>query len=78
VAQTAQVWPVRISWARLLKRVFDIALQHCPNFGGGELKIIAALMERPVIERILSHLGLAPPAPPPKGRGHGAWQGFAA
>lgn len=68
VAQTAQVWPVRISWARLLKRVFDIALQHCPNFGSGELKIIAALMERPVIERILSHLGLAP-QPPAQGQG---------
>ena len=31
----------RISWARLLKRVFHIDLQHCPNCGG-ELKIIAA------------------------------------
>ena len=32
----------RISWARLLKRVFDIDMQRCPNCGAGELKIIAA------------------------------------
>ena len=23
--------PVRLSWARLLKRVFEIDLEHCPN-----------------------------------------------
>jgi hypothetical protein len=27
-----------MSWARLLKRVFDIDIEHCPNCGG-ELKI---------------------------------------
>jgi len=32
--------PTRISWARLLKRVFDIDLEHCPHCGG-TLKIIA-------------------------------------
>ena len=49
--------PARISWARLLKRVFKIDLEHCPNCGG-QLKIIAAILEAPVIERILRHLGL--------------------
>ena len=29
--------PVRLSWARLLKRVFEIDLEHCANCGG-ELK----------------------------------------
>jgi len=30
------------------KRVFDLDMQHCPNCGGsGELKIIAAMLERP-------------------------------
>ena len=57
----------RISWAQLLKRVFDIDMRHCPNCGAGELKIIAAILERPVIEKILRHLGLDP-QPPPKGR----------
>ena len=52
---------------RLLKRVFDIDMQHCPNCGNGELKIIEAIFERPVIEKILSHLGLDP-QPPPKAR----------
>jgi len=36
--------PVRLSWAKLLKRVFKIDMAHCPNCGG-ELKIIAAIME---------------------------------
>ena len=55
--------PVRMSWARLLKRVFEIDLEHCPNCGG-ELKIIAAILEAPVIERILTHPGLQARAPP--------------
>ena len=37
----AQCAPARISWARLLKRVFDVDVEHCPNCGGA-LKIIAA------------------------------------
>ena len=63
--------PARISWARLLKRVLEIDLEHCPNCGGGELKIIASILEAPVIERILTHLGLqarAPPRAPARGQ----------
>ena len=65
--ETVQARPNRISWARLLKRVFGIDMHTCPNCGGGELKIIAAILERPVIEKILTHLGLDP-QPPPRGR----------
>ena len=58
-----------MSWARLLKRVFDI--EHCPNCGGA-LKIIAcpesrrraAIEDPPVIIKILGHLGLPTGAPP--------------
>jgi hypothetical protein len=64
--ETVQARPHRISWARLLKRVFDIDMQHCPNCGAGQLKIIAAILERPVIEKILTHLGLDPQPPPPR------------
>ena len=49
-------------WARL-KRVFEIDLEHCPNCGG-KLEIIAAIVDAPVIERILNHLGLQARAPP--------------
>ena len=59
----AQPSPARMSWARLLKRVFDIDLEPCPNCGGA-LKIIAALEDPPVIARLLAHLGLPIRAPP--------------
>jgi len=55
--------PVRLSWAKLLKRVLEIDLERCPNCGGA-LKIIAAILEQPVIEKILTHLGLQARAPP--------------
>tara|TARA_R110002073_G_scaffold335848_1_gene529217 strand:+ start:261 stop:458 length:198 start_codon:yes stop_codon:yes gene_type:complete len=48
---------------RLLKRVFDIDIEHCPHCGG-DMKIIAAIKESSVITKILDHLGLAARAPP--------------
>jgi len=47
----------------LLKRAFEVDLEHCPNCGG-ELKNIAAILEQPVIEKVLAHLGLQARAPP--------------
>jgi len=41
----------------------EIDMAHCPN-RGGQLKIIAAILEQPVIEKILTHLG-----PRPAGQG---------
>ena len=55
--------PRRMSWARLLKRVFDIDIERCPQCGG-KLKIIAAIEEPALIERILTHLGLSAQPPP--------------
>ena len=52
----------RMTWDRLLKRVFDLDLERCEC--GGKLKIIAAIEEPAVIERILTHLGLAAQPPP--------------
>jgi hypothetical protein len=53
----------RISWGRLLKRVFDIDIEHCPHCGG-TLKIVAAILESGAITKILDHLGLPARAPP--------------
>ena len=55
--------PTRMNWARLLKRVFAIDVEHCPQCGG-DFKIIAAIEEPAVIVRILTHLGLPARAPP--------------
>ncbi len=61
-AHHAHEAPARMGWARLLKRVFDIDLEHCPQCGG-TLKIIAVIEEPAVIVRILTHLGLPARAP---------------
>jgi hypothetical protein len=45
--------------------------------GAGELKIIAAILQRAAIGKILTHLGLDP-RPPPPGRASGAGHAFAA
>ena len=53
------------------------ALTSPPNCGARDLKIIAAILDRPVIEQILTHLGLDP-QPPPRGRAREAGHDFAA
>jgi len=47
----------------LLKRVFEIDMTACPKCGG-PLTIIAAIVDPPVIAKILAHLGLPTRAPP--------------
>ncbi len=56
--------PVRLNWAKLLKRMFEIDMEHGPNCGGS-LNIIAAIQEQPVIEKVLTHLG-QPALPRPR------------
>ena len=46
----------------MLKRVFDIDIEHCPHCGD-EFKTIAPIEELTVIIRILTHLGLPARAP---------------
>lgn len=55
--------PVRAGWPRLLKRVFDIDLEHCPQCGG-EFRIVSAIEEPAMFVRIRTHLGLPARAPP--------------
>jgi len=52
----------RMSWAKLLNRVFKIDITHC-QFCRGEVKVVAAILEKAAIEKILKHLGL--PTEPP-------------
>ncbi|MGH9908582.1 MAG: hypothetical protein ACRD8U_23735, partial [Pyrinomonadaceae bacterium] len=54
--------PVRMSWARLLKRVFEIDIEHCPQCGG-TLMLIAAIVDPTVIAKMLAYLGLLIRAP---------------
>ena len=61
-----------MSWAMLLKRVFDIDVTTC-RACGGEAEIIAVIEDPPVIEKILKHLKLphrppviSPARPPPQ------------
>ena len=52
----------RVTWARLLKRVFDVDVETC-GVCGGKVRIIAAIKEVEVIKKILDHIGL-PSVPP--------------
>jgi len=54
----------RVTWARLLKRVFNIDVSKC-NKCSGNMKIIAAIEDPKVIKKILAHLGLPTKAPTP-------------
>ncbi len=47
----------RMSWAQLLKRVFEIDMAACPQCGG-PVTIIAAIEDPGVIAKILTHMGL--------------------
>ena len=51
-----------MTWARLLKRVFDIDIEQYPC--GGKLKLIAVIEEADVIEKMPKHIGLDPKPPP--------------
>ena len=66
--------PRRLSWAELLKRVFQIEITVCPDCGG-QLTFVAAILEREALEKILTHLGVPsvapkfhPPRAPPQSR----------
>ena len=52
------------TWAQLLKRVFAIDMARCPVCQQGRLRIIAAITEVHVIQKILRHLKLAVDPPP--------------
>lgn len=61
-----------ISWAKLLRRIFDIDIKTCPVCGA-KMKILKALLKRDAIEKILTHLKLpnqpptiSPARPPPQ------------
>ena len=54
---------MRLACDQRLKLAFEIDLDRCLNCGS-QLKIIAAILESAVFEKILSRLGLQASAPP--------------
>lgn len=57
----------RMTWAALIKAVFEVDPLKCPSCGG-TMKIVGFIEEENVIEKILRHCKLwkdAPPRPPP-------------
>jgi hypothetical protein len=51
------------NWARLLKKVFNIDVDSCHSCGGKNVKVVAAILEKKVIEKILTHVGIPPDIP---------------
>ncbi len=64
----------RYLWAALLARIYEVLPLICPRCGA-EMRLIAAITDRPAIERILPHIG-QPPRPPPiaPARGPPQWE----
>jgi putative transposase len=52
------------TWATLMQRAFGVDVLACPRCGG-RLRLIATIEDAAVVEQILAHLGLSPPARPP-------------
>ena len=50
-------------WSRLLKKVFGIDVDSCHACGSKNVKIIAAILKREVIVKILTHVGIPPDIP---------------
>jgi hypothetical protein len=71
VALTQQQLRYRLTWAALIKLVYEVDPLKCPNCGG-TMKIVALIdqsRQPEVVEKILRHCGLwkiAPPRPPPQ------------
>ena len=61
----------KITWAKLLKRVFGIDMERCSC--GGEMKVIAAIIERGAVVKILKHVN-QPHEPPERGKSRYAVQ----
>jgi hypothetical protein len=53
---------VSMTWAQRLKRVFNIDIETCREFGGA-VKAIACIEDPEVMEKILIHLNEKPPQP---------------
>jgi hypothetical protein len=65
---SSPAWPAaplsrRLSWAELLRRVYDIDVLACPRCAG-QLRVLAAISDPPVVRQILAHLGLPTERPP--------------
>jgi hypothetical protein len=54
----------RLSWAALIKRVFEIDPMLCP-FCAGEMRIVAFITEHASVARILRHIGMPAQRPEP-------------
>jgi Putative transposase/Transposase zinc-binding domain len=61
-SETKEKTESRMSWAKLLNRVFNIDITQC-QFCRAEVKVLAAVLEKTAIEKILNHLRL--PTEPP-------------
>ena len=68
----AEQRPRYIGWAELLRRTFAIDVLACPGCGG-RLRLLATIEQGAVVEKILTHLGLATGPPPPAPAREAPW-----
>ena len=54
VAISRRAWRLRRSWARMIRRIYEVDPLVCPRCGD-ELKVVSVIMDPVVVDRILAH-----------------------
>ena len=65
-----------MTWAQRLKRVFRLEIERCARCGG-QVRVIAAMEDPAVIDRILTHVGESGAGDACAAAARGAWRGAA-
>ena len=60
---TSAVFPVKSTWARLIAKIYEVDPLVCTKCGG-EMKVVAVIMETTEVEKILKHLVKTGKSPP--------------
>jgi len=53
--ETRDTRAMRRSWAQLIKRIYEVDPLVCPSCGG-EMKVVAFIIDHAVVDKILRHL----------------------
>ena len=62
--QESSLPAAKYSWAKLMKRSFNIDMSLCPHCGSDKFGVVAVIEDPDIVSKILDHMGLESRAPP--------------